>query len=140
MFATHVHVVFVTKYRRPVFDAAHLRHLQAVFEAQLVEFNGETGHVHLHINYPPKVAVSNRVNSLKGVSARIMRRDHPDLGRHLWRGHLWSPSCFAGSVGGPPLSVLRHYIDNQPRPVEAAPRTPIPPRPQGPGTSAKAPR
>ena len=81
-----MHLVFVTKYRRQVFDAAHLRHLETVFgevcddfEAELVEFNGETDHVHLHINYPPTVAVSNLVNSLKGVSARIMRRDHPDL-------------------------------------------------------------
>ena len=100
-------------------------------------FNGETDHVHLLVTYPPKVAVSNLVNSLKGVSARIMRRDHPDLGRRFWRGHLRSPSYLAGSLEGAPLSVLRQYIDNQQRPVEGAPRTPIPPRPEGQGISAK---
>ncbi|GED89955.1 hypothetical protein TNCT6_70400 [Streptomyces sp. 6-11-2] len=43
------------------------------FEAELKEFNGERDHVHLLINYPPKVAVSKLVNSLKGVSAHRIR-------------------------------------------------------------------
>jgi putative transposase len=33
-----------------------------------VEFDGEGDHVHLLVNYPPKVSVSSLVNSLKGVS------------------------------------------------------------------------
>ena len=137
-------MVLDTKYRRHVFDAARLRHLETVFgevcadfEVELVEFNGETDHVHLHVNYPPTVAVSNLVNSLKAVSARIMRRDHPDLAPRYWHGHLSSPSYVAGSLGGPPMNMLRHYIDNQQQPVEAPPRTPIPSRPEGPGLSAR---
>ena len=140
----HAQLVVVTTYRRRVFGAEHLRHLETVFgevcgdfEAQLAECNGETDHVHLLVNYPPKAAVSNLVNSLKGVSARIMRRDHPDLGRRCWPGHLWSrPTSLAPSEC--PLSVLRQSIDNQQRPTEAPPRTPTPPRPEGQGISAKA--
>ena len=144
MFATHVHLVFVTMYRRQVFGTKHLRHLEAVFgqvredfEAELVEFNGETDHAHPHISHPPTVAVSNLLNSLKGDSARIMRRDHPDVSRRFWPGHLSSPSYLAGSVGGAALSVLRHYIDNKQQPVEAEPPTPIRPRPERRGISAK---
>ena len=44
------------------------------FEAELVEFDGEDDHVHLLINYPPKVAISTLVNSLKGVSSRMIRK------------------------------------------------------------------
>jgi REP element-mobilizing transposase RayT len=43
------------------------------FECELVEFNGESNHVHLMVNFPPKVSVSRLVNSLKGVSARRLR-------------------------------------------------------------------
>ncbi|MGL4185189.1 MAG: transposase, partial [Thiotrichaceae bacterium] len=32
-------------------------------------------------------------------------------------GSLWSPSYFAGSVGGAPLSVLKQYIEQQNRPT-----------------------
>ena len=69
----HVHLVFVTKYRRHVFDADAIQRLRLHFasvckdfEAELVEMDGEDDHVHLLVNYPPKVAVSNLVNSLKG--------------------------------------------------------------------------
>ncbi|MCR4623317.1 MAG: transposase, partial [Alphaproteobacteria bacterium] len=34
----------------------------------------------------------------------------------LWAGSLWSPSYFAGSCGGAPISVLRQYIENQSSP------------------------
>jgi putative transposase len=80
--------------------------------------------------------VSHLVNSLKGVSARVMRRDHPELHHRFWRGHLWSPSYFAGSVGGAPLSVLRQYIENQQRPGAVAPER-TPPRHKVRGLSAK---
>jgi putative transposase len=86
------------------------------FEAELVEFDGEHDHVHLLVNYPPKVALSKLVNSLKGVSSRILRKQHPDLARRYWKGVLWSPSYFAASCGGAPLSIVKQYIENQKTP------------------------
>jgi putative transposase len=120
----HAHLVFVTKYRHPVFTTTHLDRMQQVmanvctdFEAELVEFNGETNHVHLLVNFPPKVAVSKLVNSLKGVSSRMLRKEFEDLRFAYWKGvRLWSGSYFAGSVGGAPISVVRQYIEQQARP------------------------
>ena len=84
------------------------------FEATLEEFDGEDDHVHLLVTYPPKVAISNLVNSLKGVSSRLIRKkDYPSIQRKLWGKSLWSPSYFAGSCGGAPLSVLKQYIESQ---------------------------
>ena len=120
----HVHLVFVTKYRRHVFADRHLKRMEEImravcadFEAELVEFNGEANHVHLLVNFPPKVAVSKLVNSLKGVSSRRLRQEFPDLVRHYWRAQrLWSGSYFAGSVGGAPLRRVAAEI---PRPRSA---------------------
>jgi putative transposase len=93
-----------------------MRNVCADFECELVEFNGEANHVHLLVNFPPKVALSKLVNSLKGVSSRRMRQEFPDLVRHYWRANrLWSGSYFADSVGGAPISVLRQYIELQNR-------------------------
>jgi putative transposase len=118
-------LVFVTKYRHRVFGDRHLRQMEEIvrvvcgdFEAELVELNGEANHVHLLVNYPPKVAASKLVNSSKGVSSRRLRQEFPDLVRHYWRAQrLWSGSYFAGSVGGAPLSIVRQYIEQQNRPV-----------------------
>ena len=95
-----------------------MRAVCADFECELVEFNGEGEHVHLLVNFPPKVALSKLVNSLKGVSSRRMRQQFPDLVSHYYRANkLWSGSYFAGSVGGAPMSVVRQYIEQQNRPV-----------------------
>ena len=42
--------------------------------AELIEFDGEDDHVHLQVTYPPKVALSSLVNSLKGISSRLIRK------------------------------------------------------------------
>ncbi|KAB8197643.1 IS200/IS605 family transposase [Nonomuraea phyllanthi] len=125
VFALHAHLVFVTKFRHRVFTDAHLRRLEEImrdvcadFEVELREFNGEDDHVHLLVNFPPKVALSRLVNSLKGVASRRMRQEFPELARHYYRASkLWSGSYFAGSVGGAPLSIVRQYIEQQTRPV-----------------------
>jgi putative transposase len=70
----------------------------ADFEANLIEMDGEDDHVHLLVEYPPKVPVSNLVNSLKGVSSRLLRKARPNIEKHYWKGVLWSPSYFASSV------------------------------------------
>ena len=124
-FVLHAHLVFVTKYRHKVFKDAHLTRMEEImravctdFECELVEFNGENNHIHLLVNLPPKVALSKLVNSLKGVSSRRLRQEYPELVRHYWRAQrLWSGSYFAGSVGGPPLSIVKQYIEQQNRPV-----------------------
>jgi putative transposase len=124
VFVLHAHLVFVTKYRHQVFTARHLERLEQImrdvcadFKTELAEFNGEANHVHLLVNFPPKVALSRLVNSLKGVSSRRMRQEFPELARHYWRANrLWSGSYFAGSADGAPISVLRQYIEQQNRP------------------------
>lgn len=124
VFLMHVHLVFVTKYRRKIFTKQILECLRTIFtsvckdfEAELVEFEGEDDHVHLLIHYPPKVAISKLVNSLKGVSSRLIRKENfPSIRQSLWGGSLWSPSYFAGACGGAPLTVIKQYIEQQQSP------------------------
>lgn len=124
VFNLHVHLVFVTKYRRGVFTKAILEDLEQIFtktcadfEAELVEFDGEEDHVHLLVHYPPKVAISHLVNSLKGVSSRMIRqKNYPTIRKKLWGNALWSPSYFAGSCGGAPITIIRQYIEQQKTP------------------------
>ena len=49
----------------------------ADFEAELKEFNGERDHIHLLVTDPPKVRLSELVNSLKGVSSRRLKAGIP---------------------------------------------------------------
>lgn len=124
----HVHLVFVTKYRRGVLDESACATLRDVFAtsgearaspvcadfgATLQVYDGEDDHVHPLVEYPPKVALPVLVNSLKGVSSRRLRQMRPDIARRYYKGVLWSPSYSAASCGGAPLSVIRRYVERQ---------------------------
>ncbi len=114
----HVHLVFVTKYRRGVLDDDAITRLKEIFTpvadfgAVVAECDGEHDHVHLLVEYPPTVTLSKLINSLKGVGSRILLRDRPDLRPAATKG-LWSPSYFAASCGGAPIEIVRNYVANQ---------------------------
>ena len=115
----------MTKYRHDVFTKAILDDLRGIFasvcanfEAALVEFDGENDHVHLLVNYPPKVPVSALVNSLKGVSSHMIRKkNYPSIRKKPWGGALWSPPYFASSCGDAPIAVIRQYTSSNRHPI-----------------------
>jgi len=106
-------LVFMTRHRGPVFTGQHLPLLEEImrdvcrdFECTLLSFTCNDGSiVTLEVRFPPKVALAKLVNSLKGVSSRLLRREFPgiedycqDSGRRLWSG-----SYYAGTgTGAPP--------------------------------------
>jgi len=125
VFNIHIHLVFVTKYRKKVFSKNHLNFMNNLFskicqkfQTELIEFDGEHDHVHLLIHYPPKIAISSLVNSLKGVSSRMLRKQFVQIRKFYWKGVLWSPSYFAGSCGGAPISIIKQYIEAQQTPID----------------------
>jgi putative transposase len=114
-------LVFVPKYRRAVITERVFSTLLTAweqvcqdFECELRETGWESDHVHLLIAYPPKVALSRLINSLKGVSARRVRAANlPEVRKKLWGDHFWSPSYCAVSCGGAPLEIVKSYIQKQ---------------------------
>ncbi|WFU88190.1 IS200/IS605 family transposase [Rhizobium sp. CC1099] len=131
----HGHLVFVTKYRRDVLSEPAIRHLRRIFaklcrdfEAELIECDGEDDHVHLRVHDPPKIALSKLVNSRKGVSSRRRRESRPEITGRYHNGVLWSPSYFAASCGGAPLSVIAEYVKSQREAAQG--HSGVPPRPE----------
>jgi putative transposase len=103
--AMHVHLVFVTQYRRHGLDSAGTDRCgrcspSSVRTSALIcgGATGEDDHVHLLVEYPPSVAIPKLVNRLQGVSSRRLRQQRPDIARRYWNGVLWSPSSFRGIV------------------------------------------
>lgn len=121
IFKNFVHLVFITKYRRGVFNKEMLDRLHVLFDetckqmdVELIEFGGEDDHVHIMICCHPKIAISNLVGKLKGKSSYFLRQEFwSQLKSKLWGGHLWSPSYCVVSCGGAPLDIVKDYVANQ---------------------------
>ena len=116
-----IHLVCVTKYRRTVFTAESLELIEKSFKEvakkmdfQIQQFNGESDHIHVLIEFPPKLSVSQIVNTLKGVSSR--RYGQAGYPKPYGKDALWSPSYFVSSVGGAPIEILTQYIREQEKP------------------------
>jgi len=122
VYKLNYHLVLVTKYRRKCINADILKRLEEIsgdlckkWNSKLVEFNGESDHIHLLIELNPKIAPCIFVNNLKTVSSRLIRRDFlPYLKKYYWTDPVfWSRSYCILTCGGAPLSVIQQYIEQQ---------------------------
>ncbi|ABA57986.1 Transposase IS200-like protein [Nitrosococcus oceani ATCC 19707] len=118
-----VHLVFTTKYRGKVFDGYILGQLREAFESacekldcRILEFDGEEDHVHLLVEYPPKLSISVLVNNLKSTSSRRVRLLNTHLPNLSKSAALWSRSYFACSAGGATIETLKAYVQSQKTP------------------------
>ena len=117
----HFHLVFVTKYRKSIFDTTEKQEELKTLLASFAEKNGSTiesvevmpDHVHLVLSFPPKFAPSSIVKSIKGAAAREWFKLHPEDKQKLYKGHLWSPSFFMRTVGVVSRETVMEYVKNQ---------------------------
>lgn len=121
------HVVLVTKYRKKAISEKILLRLKEIFtdtlikwECNLVEFNGESDHIHLLIDYKPDISLSKLIANLKTVSSRLIRRDFPELASKYFynKPYFWTGAYFVASCGGVTVSQLKKYVENQKTPQE----------------------
>lgn len=127
VYKNHYHLVFVTKYRRGVFNKEMIERMRQIFaetmqqmDGELLEFGGEDDHVHLMVSCHPKLAISNLVGKLKGKSSYFLRKEFwPLIRKKLWDKQLWSHSYCVVTCGGAPLEILKQYVENQRTPASA---------------------
>jgi putative transposase len=120
VFLLTYHLVWCVKYRRRVLVddvaeslKAHVARLLREADCPLVAVETDLDHIHVVFRTRPTHQLSKLVNSLNGVTARMLLQEFPEVGARLWRGHLWSPSYFVVTVGGVPLEVIRQYVETQ---------------------------
>lgn len=124
VYRLHAHVVLVTKYRKgPITDRVRnlligtTREVCERYGVTLVEADGESDHLHLLIDYPPKVSLSKLVGAIKTNTSKRVREQHwPEVSKALWGEHFWSPSYCVLSTGGASVETIRSYITDQRNP------------------------
>ena len=85
----------------------------SVWFGHLWASDGEADHLHILVEYPPKLSVSVLVNAFKVTSSRMLRRKRPDIASRYRGGVLWSPAYFAASADGAPLAIIKQHVEQQ---------------------------
>ena len=118
----HYHLIWVTKYRNKTFTTDALANemkeiLSGIAEAnKIVIENMEVmpDHVHMLISFPPSKAPTSAIKALKGRSAYMFLKRHPEIRQsQCWGGHLWSPSYYMSTLGNMSKDVVERYINDQ---------------------------
>ena len=80
-------------------------------QSGLIEMEVMPDHVHLLLDCDPQFGIHRLVRGIKGRSSHVLRREFQTLRSRI--PTLWTNSYFVSTVGGAPLSVIKHYIENQ---------------------------
>ncbi|MBD2182468.1 IS200/IS605 family transposase [Aerosakkonema funiforme] len=125
VYRLNAHVVLVVKYRRAAINGEILMRLSQIlkqtlnkWESELLEFDGESDHVHLLIDYKPDIPLSTLIGNLKTVSSRLIRKEYPWLAPKYFynKPYFWTGSYFVASCGGATVEQLKKYVEQQATP------------------------
>ncbi len=124
VFNIQLHIVFITKYRNKVINEAMLACIRNTLarvceknKCMIKEFNGESDHVHLLLDFHPDNNLSSLIGSMKSASSRVVRGEFKEIvDKYYWKDKFWSDSYCAVSCGGAPLEIVKQYIQSQDKP------------------------
>ena len=113
-----VHLIFVTKYRYKVLKGDIktrcrdlLRQDCNALELRILKGIVSSDHVHMHIEYPPRLSVSEISKQLKGRSSTKLQKEYPELKRRYWGRRFWSRGYGAFSSGNITEEMVQEYIE-----------------------------
>jgi putative transposase len=114
------HIVWQPKYRKKILAGKVkervdeiLREVAVTNGWEIQELNIQIEHVHLMIQLPPSISVSDAVQFLKGRSSKVVREEFPEIKRLLWGKDFWADGYFSVTVGEVSEEKIREYIKNQ---------------------------
>ncbi|MBU2213942.1 IS200/IS605 family transposase, partial [Patescibacteria group bacterium] len=114
-----VHLVWITKYRYQVLAGEVQRRcrelLMQICDAEDIKIlKGAVGcdHVHMHIEFPPRLSVSEIVKKFKGRTSRKLQQEYPHLQKRYWGRHFWGIGYGAWTTGNVTEDMITKYIEN----------------------------
>ncbi|MBS4220283.1 IS200/IS605 family transposase [Bacillus sp. FJAT-49711] len=120
VYTIQYHLVWCVKYRHKVLVnhvEVRLKELLHKIAADngftILEIEIDQDHLHLLVDCTPQHSIPTIVKALKGVSARLLFKEFPELKGTLWGGHLWNPSYFVATASEQTETQIRQYIQNQ---------------------------
>ena len=118
-FEIYYHLTLQVKYRHKLITEPMLQRMESIFRdtlnkwrCSMIEFSGETDHIHLLFEAHPSLNLSQLIANLKTVSSRLIRKEYSDyLSKYFWKPYFWSSSYGLKSISrGAEFGVIVEYI------------------------------
>ena len=112
-----VHLVWVTKYRYKVLTGDIQKRCRELLiqvcdteDVRILSGVVSKDHVHMHIEYPPSVSISNLIKRMKGRASRLLQKEYTELNKRYWGKHLWGIGYGAWSTGNITEEIVQEYL------------------------------
>lgn len=118
VYKNQFHIIFCPKYRRKVLIDGVDTRLKEILYEEANKMNVEIkaleimpDHVHMFIEFDPRIMLHKVVKQFKGVSSNKLRNEFPWLKSRI--PSLWTRSYFSCSIGHISEDTIKRYIENQ---------------------------
>jgi len=118
-----IHLVWVTKYRYKVLKGEIQKRCRELIiqicdaeDIRILKGIVSKDYVHMHIEYPPSISVSNIVKKLKGRVSRKLQQEFPELSKRYWGQHFWAIGYGAWSTGNVSEEMVEEYLEHHRNP------------------------
>ncbi len=113
------HIVWVTKYRYPVLQGDIQKRCRELLiqicdseDVRILKGVVSKDHVHIHVEYPPKLSLSNLVKRLKGRGSRRLQDEFPELKKKYWGRNFWAIGYGVWSTGNITEEMVQEYLEH----------------------------
>ncbi len=120
VFAIHLHIVWITKYRHKVLKGEVAQRVRDIIREEcrkqkvdILKGHVASDHVHIMVSIPPQISISRLIQLVKGKSAYLLLAQYPHLRKQFWGRHIWGRGYFCRSSGNITDEVIKAYIENQ---------------------------
>jgi len=98
-----------------VFLKAIISNIEQKSDFEIIEAKTDKDHIHLMIQYIPRVSISSIVNKLKSITTyHFWQNYRPFLKQHFWKENtFWTDGYFVCSIGEASPETIQKYIQNQ---------------------------
>ena len=118
VYKNQYHIIFCPKYRRKVLINGIDERLKEILydiaeeiDVEIMTLEVMPDHVHMFIEFDPRINLHNVVKRLKGRSSHILREEYPSLKKKL--PSLWTRSYFSCTIGHISEETIKQYVESQ---------------------------
>ena len=116
---TRYHIVWITKYRYKVLSPEMRYRIREIIrqvcdqlQVKIIKGVLSNNHVHMFVEIPPKVSVSDYMRRVKGCTSRKIQQEFPELRKRYWGQRFWARGYFCTTSGDVTNETILNYIEN----------------------------
>ena len=117
------HIVFVTKYRYSILEWwVQLRVKELIKQicdsedVRIIKWVVSKDHIHIHIEYEPKISISDLVKKIKWRTSRKIQEEFPEIWKRYWWKHFWAIWYWVWSTWFVSEDLINEYLEHHRNP------------------------